>query len=528
MAFLSDHPSGLKYLFGTEAMERFSYYGMRAILVLYLTSQTIKGGLEMARPDALSIYATYTCLVYLTPVIGGLLADKYLGARKSILIGGIVMMFGEICMMFPSLLYMGLALLILGNGFFKPNISTIVGHLYTPDDPRRDSAFTIFYMGINLGALFSPLICGTIGEKFGFMYGFAGAAVGMAIGIVIFLLGQKTFGAAGFPPNREVDENSHLLVKDWIHIVIYVIVVIGIGALGVFVRPYISDALSAIPSLVFTSVIIAIVVGAVAALLIMAYKGGHKEGGAAKAKSDLEAVSSILVMCFLVFFFWLGFEQAGGTMTLFAETETDRVLPLINWEVPASYFQSVNPAFILILAPLFSILWTRLDQSKTNITVVMKMGLGLVMCGIGFILLYIGQQTVQYSDSGEIVAKANMLFLIGVYFLHTTGELCLSPIGLSLVTKLSPARMVSLMMGIWFLSSAAANLLAGNLEAILKEYEIPLYAFLIGTSFGAAIILLCLLTLLHKWMHIGKYAPKEAEATAGDADGSDADDYDDE
>ena len=210
---LKGHPGGLYRLFCTEAMERFSYYGMRAILVLYLVAEATKGGMGMERSDALSVYAIYTSLVYLTPLIGGMLADKYLGARKAIFIGGIVMMLGEVCLMLgASTPNLGLALLILGNGFFKPNISTIVGHLYDDGDPRRDGAFTIFYMGINAGAFFSPLICGTLAEKFGYSYGFAAAAVGMAIGVIIFFFSQRSIGTAGFPPER--DPRSAKLAKD--------------------------------------------------------------------------------------------------------------------------------------------------------------------------------------------------------------------------------------------------------------------------------------------------------------------------
>ena len=211
---------GLYYLFCTEAMERFSYYGMRAILVLYLTAATTKGGMGMDRPDALSIYAIYTGLVYLTPLIGGFLADKFLGARKAIFAGGLIMMLGEFAMMFPSTLNLGLALLILGNGFFKPNISTIVGHLYEDKDPRRDGAFTIFYMGINVGAFFSPLVCGTLAEIFGFKIGFLAAAIGMGIGVIIFFLGQHRFGKAGFPPSRKVTDQSLLNLKDGLDILV--------------------------------------------------------------------------------------------------------------------------------------------------------------------------------------------------------------------------------------------------------------------------------------------------------------------
>ena len=507
------HPRGLYYLFGTEAMERFSYYGMRAILVLYLVAATTDGGVGLTRENALSIYATYTGLVYLTPLIGGFLADKYLGARKAIFIGGLVMMYGEMLMMFPSTLYYGLAFLILGNGFFKPNISTIVGNLYEDNDPRRDGAFTIFYMGINVGAFFSPLVCGTLADYFGWKVGFAGAAIGMAIGVIIFLLGQKSFGKAGFPPSREyVDENSRLLGRDWFDILWITAAVCAVAAGCVLALDPFSKVWGAIPEAVKAILGVIILVGAITGLFGMAYKGGLKENKA-KAVSDSKAVAAILVISLFVIFFWLGFEQAGGTMTLFAEEQTNR--NIFGWEMPASYFQSVNPIFIVLLAPLFSMMWTKIDGNpKTRLSVVYKMCIALCLLGLGFLLLYLGQSVVQQDASGAYIVKASPFFLVGVYFLHTCGELCLSPIGLSLVTKLSPARMVSLMMGVWFLSSAGANYMAGNLEAFLHTYEINIFAFLIGSSFAAAVLLFAISPLLRSWMND---KPGAAAAVAADS-----------
>ena len=590
------HPKGLYYLFGTEAMERFSYYGMRALLVLYLTAATTAAvpGFGMERSEALAIYALYTSLVYLTPLIGGALADKFLGARKSIFIGGLVMMLGEFALMLSSgslfMFYLGLALLILGNGFFKPNASTIVGELYEPNDPRRDGAFTIFYMGINVGAFFSPLICGTIGEKFGFQYGFAAAAIGMLIGIIIFALGQNSFAGAGFPKDRKVNKNSKLTKKDLFDIGWITGVTAAIALASVVLLPYISEGLDFIPNAAKGIIGAIIVVAVITGLFGLAYKGGAKElqkkindakdylekhpdseenakskqteaqsalegsetdaikalegaeadaleeleAAEGKAKeapeelteikieefkklasmtkddiaaetkkiaiADMKAVAAILLICLFVIFFWLGFEQAGGTMTIFAQQETDRVLPFINWEVPTSYFQAINPIFIVLLAPLFSKMWYSIDTSKYRFSVIYKMVIALCLLGLGFLLLYAGQSTVTRDASGEITGKANMLFLIGVYFIHTCGELCLSPIGLSLITKLSPVRMVSLMMGVWLLTSSIANYFAGNLDAMLSTYQIPIFVFLIFSSFGAAAALFLISFGLKKWM----------------------------
>lgn len=494
------HPKGLYYLFCTEAMERFSYYGMRAILVLYLVAKVTDGGMGMGREDALSIYATYTGLVYLTPLIGGFLADKYLGARKAIFIGGLVMMLGEIAMMFPSTLNLGLALLILGNGFFKPNITTIVGHLYEDNDPRRDGAFTLFYMGINVGGFFSPLVCGTIAAHAGYRYGFMAAAIGMAIGVGIFLFGQRKFSTAGFPPGREVTAQSLLTKKDALHIFLFTLGTVAFGYLCVLAIPYVSAAFKAIPDLIKMIIGIALLVGVITGLFGIAYRGGKKEGGKEQAMLDAKSVGAILILSLFVIFFWLGFEQAGGTMTLFAEEQTQRALPIFNFEIPSSWFQAVNPIFIVILAPLFSKLWFKIDSSKHSFSVLYKMCIAFCLLGLGFALLYVGQHSVVQDANGDYIEKASMFFLVGVYFLHTCGELCLSPVGLSLVTKLSPARMVSLMMGVWFLSSACANYMAGNLENFLKAYDINIFAFLIVSSLGAAVVLFAVSPLLKRWM----------------------------
>lgn len=481
-------------------MERFSYYGMRAILVLYLVAATSKGGLEMSRTEALSIYATYTGLVYLTPLIGGFLADKYLGAIKAIFIGGVIMMLGEMAMMFPDTLNLGLALLILGNGFFKPNISTIVGSLYKDGDPRRDGAFTIFYMGINVGAFFSPFVCGTLGEIYGFKYGFMAAAIGMALGVIIFALGQKSFKGAGLPPGRVANGGAtHLIKRDVLDILVLTAAIAAIAYGVVASLPTITHVWSIIPYEVKLGGGIFFLLAAFTGLFGMAYKGGHVDGGREKAISDVKAVAAILILSIFVIFFWLGFEQAGGTMNLFAAEQTDR--KVFDFEIPASYFQAVNPIFIVVFAPIFAIMWTKIDSSKYKMSVVYKMVIGLLLLGLGFILLYVGQSQVEANDVGEYIVKASPFFLVGVYFLHTMGELCLSPIGLSLVTKLSPARMVSLMMGVWFLSSATANYFAGNLEEFIHKYDVPLFGFLIASSFIAAILLFIIAPFLRKWMN---------------------------
>ncbi|MBN2694487.1 peptide MFS transporter [bacterium] len=419
------HPKGLYLLFSVEMWERFSYYGMRALLVLYMTKHLL-----FDTEKAGQVYGWYTGLVYLTPLMGGYLADRYLGARKSILIGGILMSLGHFAMAFPGLpfFYGALLLLIIGNGFFKPNISTIVGQLYDKNDERRDSAFTIFYMGINLGAFFSPLICGTLGEKIGWHWGFGAAGVGMVFGLIMYLLGQKKYlGDIGLKPVRakSVDQKDEPLTK-----------------------------------------------------------------------VEKQRIAVIFILSFFVIFFWASFEQAGSSLTLFAERSTSRYISIFDWEMPVSYFQSVNPLLIFIFAPLFSKLWIYLAKRKKDPSTPIKFVIALVLLALGFVLMIFASKV--FEKSGLV----SMWWLIGVYFLHTMGELCLSPVGLSMVSRLSPAKFASLLMGTWFLSSFAANYVGGALAGNYDKMS-PVIFFMIptGTALGAAVFLLLISKLVKKWMH---------------------------
>jgi POT family proton-dependent oligopeptide transporter len=465
------HPAALRMLFFTEMWERFSFYGMRALLVLYLVNS-----LDYTRADALALYGIYTGLVYLTPILGGYLADRYLGYRKAILIGGIVMAMGHFAMAFPALLHLALGLLIIGNGFFKPNISTLLGTLYREHDPRRDGGFTIFYIGINLGALLSPLIAGTLGEKVGWHWGFASAGVGMLFGLTQFVLSQHQLGTAGLPRGKE-----KLGTRDWIE-------VLAIGALMIPVVYAVRGAWSAFAP-VWNAMTIEIKVGIALAIFI----GFLARQKTTCSREEWHRVLAIVIMGVFVIFFWMGFEQAGGTMNLFADKLTDR--SVFGWEVPASYFQGVNPLLIVLLGPLFSIMWTRWDQSRFALSTPAKMGLGMIILGAGFVILAIAQ------GRADTVGKVGPQWLICVYLLHTIGELCLSPIGLSAVTKLAPVRLAALMMGVWFAASAIANYLAGILENLLADSAIPLYWFLVGSSVGAGLLLLLISPLLVRLMH---------------------------
>ena len=475
-------PRALPTIFFTEMWERFSYYGMRALLVLYLVN-----ALGYERGHALEVYGLYTGLVYLSPLIGGWLADRYLGTRKAVLIGGITMALGHFAMAFEPLLYLGLGLLIAGNGFFKPNMATLLGSLYRENDPRRDGGFTIYYMGVNLGAFFSPLVAGTLGEKVGWHYGFASAGVGMCLGIAQFLWGQERLGDAGMRDGR-----TRLDARDWLHVVVIsalmVPLVYAVMALWGFIGP-VWDPLS---GLVKTAIVVAIIAVLWFAGHVRA-KGHVEAGNEPLTAQEWQRIIAILVMGFFVIFFWMGFEQAGGTMNLFADKLTDR--DLLGWEIPASYFQAINPLAILALGPVMAALWLRIDTSRFALPTPAKMAFGLVFLALGFVVLAIGDARAQ------AVGKVGAQWLTIVYLLHTVGELCLSPVGLSMVTRLAPARVAALMMGIWYLANAAANYLAGILEELLKGSAIPLYWFLVGSSLGAAIVLFAITPILKRLMH---------------------------
>lgn len=504
-------PRGLYWLFGVEAWERFSYYGMRAILVLYLVNQ-----LQYDRSNALALYGVYTGLVYLTPLIGGYLSDRYLGARKAVIIGGCTMALGELLLAVPALLYPALTLLILGNGFFKPNISNIVGGLYEENDPRRDGGFTIFYMGINLGAFFSPLICGTLGQQFGWNWGFIAAGVGMILGQTIFNFGQKYFNGAGMPPGfKGTVEEAHLKARDYIEVVLWIVGIVALSGISMVSWQNLTFMQAMVNSPMPIAVGLGILI-TVAMAFLPGKKSAEADAEAGKTESEAKAVETakdskdeesavstgveefhriavIVILAFFVTFFWMGFEQAGGTMTLFAEESTKRVYE--SFTIPASWFQSINPFIICTFAPIFSVMWYKWDNSKYAISIPTKMGLGMIILGLGFVVMFFANGL---AAGGQQVSP---LWLTSVYFLHTMGELCLSPVGLSMVSKLAPQRFMSVMMGFWFLSSAVANYFAGILEHTLKSFNIDLWYFLILSSIGAGVILLLFTPMLKKWMH---------------------------
>ena len=433
------HPRGLFLLFGTELWERFSYYAMRAILVLYLTDTTMNGGLGWSTKDALYLYGIYTGLVYITPLIGGYLADNYLGQRRSILIGGALMAIGQFTLAMPAdalglgsihTFYLGLALLICGNGLFKPNISTMVGDLYNEGDNRRDGAFTIFYMGINLGALLAGVVSGSVTNEFGWKAGFVAAGIGMLVSLVMQMtMAQSWLGDIGRVPAAKRD----LAIK----------------------------------------------------------KSAKKEP---LTKEEVDRIKVILVMSLFTIVFWAGFEQAGGLMNIYTQQYTDRMIG--GFEVPAAWFQSLNPFFIITLAPVLAILWVKLGKREPNSP--MKFALAMFFLALGFLCM-VGAVMEQ---GGDTAVKTSMLWLVGAFFFHTLGELCLSPIGLSLVTKLAPLRLASLMMGAWFGCNAIANYVAGYVGSHVGELgALAIFSGIAVTATISGVILLLFSNTLVRWMH---------------------------
>lgn len=435
------HPKGLYLLFFTEMWERFSYYGMRGILILYLTKSFIEGGLAINEQYASLIYGYFTGFVYFTPLIGGWLADKYIGQRSAITIGGIVMMLGQFALFAINTqtgLFIGLILLILGNGFFKPNISTLVGQLYPDNDPRRDSAFSIFYMGINLGAFIAPLIIGFFAENlfaikdetgkiltYGYKYGFLFAGIGMLLGQILFnLLSNKYLGKIGKKPIKQVSGSAE-------------------------------DIASKLPL----------------------------------TKVEKERMTVIFILTAFVVFFWAGFEQAGSSLSLYTDKFIDR--NVFGFEIPTSWFQSVNPLFIVLFAPLFVYFWTTELGRKFSTPV--KMGMGMILLGVGFFFM-LGAVAQRGGDNTDITIKASLMWLVMTYFIHTLGELALSPVGLSIVTKLAPVKFASLMMGVWLLASFLANIIGGYVASYVESMG----AFAIFATIAGFVITLGLIMILLK------------------------------
>ncbi len=499
------HPKGLYVLFATEFWERFSYYGMRAIFALYMTKMLL-----LDKAASSTIYGTYTGLVYLTPLIGGYVADRYWGNRKSIFTGGLLMAVGQLMMFFSAsvssgadkgtaitLMWVGLTLLIFGNGFFKPNISTMVGQLYHDNDTRKDAAYTIFYMGINAGAFLAPFVCGTFTD---YKWGFLSAGVGMLISLVIFYLFKNKHVIApdgrqlGIGPNKLTDNStvqSGEKQSDGGFSKQQLTILIG-GIILMFSLIHFVAHIDIWGSLIYGMTL-------VGPIVIITDRS--------LTKIEKDRLWVIILIMIFVIFFWMCFEQAGVSLTYFADEQTNR--HIFGFEMPAAYFQSFNAGFIIILAPIISAIWTNLAKRGINVAAPFKQSLGLAFLASGFLFIAFGSNSIPKEG-------ASIMFLTGCYFLHTIGELCLSPIGLSMVNKLTPGRFTSLMMGIWFLAIATGNKLAGFMSSLYPDPTNPVHPHLfsleidslhtyfmifVGFAGAAAVMLFLLSRKLQKMMH---------------------------
>jgi len=477
------HPAGLSTLFFTEMWERFSYYGMRAILFLFMTKAIAEGGLGWSPAKAGPIYGLYTAMVYLTALPGGWIADRLIGQRRAVLVGGIIIALGHVSLTFHAIptFYLGLVLIVIGTGFLKPNISTMVGSLYTPEDKRRDAGFSIFYMGINLGAFLAPIVVGFLAQSIYFRaflgrvglnplnswhWGFGMAAVGMALGLLQYTLGQRRLGSAGLlaatadPPRRARDRRLLLLatgVMAGLFALLALLQYLGVIAISSANLPrYVGYALAAIPIVYFAYLF-------------------TRPDWTAEERKHLWAIVLFFLFAAL---FWSAFEQAGSTLNLFAERFSHN--SVFGYEYPASWYQSINSAFIWMLAPVFAWLWIALGRRRREPSSPAKFTYGLFFVGVGFLVM-VGAALASGPQGGRVTPA----WLFAVYFLHTIGELCLSPVGLSTMTKLAPARIVGQMMGIWFLASSVGNFIGGQVAGQFEKFPLP---WIFGAVFGVSML----------------------------------------
>ena len=432
------HPRGLSTLFFTEMWERFSYYGMRAFLILYMTAPVAVGGLGFDVPRASSVYGTYTGSVWVTPILGGLVADRMLGAYRSVLLGGIVIALGHFTLALRALpfFYTGLALIVVGTGLLKPNATTLVGSLYDERDARRDAGFSIFYMGINLGAFIGPLLAGGLAQKVDWHLGFACAGVGMTLGLIQYVLGRDRL------------------------------------------RPAMERVASRMR-----------------AAAPLAGSPARAGGGAMLGFTPVEwgRIAAVVVFFAFAALFWAAYEQAASTLNLFVDRYADRTV--LGWTVPSSWFVAIQPLFVILLSGVFAWLWVRLGPREPSTPA--KFSLGLLFAGLSFVLL-LPAGAVAQRGGGVLVSS---LWLVGAYFLQVVGELCLSPVGNSAVTKLAPPRIVGMMMGVWFLSIAAGNKLAGWVAGLSASVPLTtLFGALAGVTLGAAVALFLLLHPVRRLM----------------------------
>ena len=439
------HPRGLSTLFFTEMWERFSYYGIRPLLVLFMTAALTSGGFGFDRPTATSISGIYAFSVYLASLPGGWIADRWLGLRRSIWYGGVFIALGHLSIALSSVFahrafFLGLILIVIGTGLLKPNISAIVGDLYPDGGARRDAGFSIFYMGINTGALIAPIVTGYLGERVGWHWGFAAAGFGMVIGLITYRLRSPgTLGPIGLLPSAGVEEQRRVRNISLSALVVLVLVVL-LGMLGVYT----------VNAVWLANLMLKLVLGM--AVLYFAYLFIL----AGLTTEEKKRIAVIMVLFVFAMIFWAAFEQAPTSLNLFARDFTDRVL--FGWEIPTSWVQLVNPLFVIMFAPVFAAIWVGLARRGIDLSSPGKFGFGLFFAGLGFVIMVLASNRV-ISAGGAL--KVSILWLVVSYLLQTWGELALSPVGLSSMTKLAPRRFVGQMMGVWFTAAALGNLIAG-------------------------------------------------------------------
>jgi POT family proton-dependent oligopeptide transporter len=478
------HPRGLSTLFFTEMWERFSYYGMRALLLLYMTAPLSAGGLGFDAAQGGAVYGLYTAMVYLATMPGGWIADRLIGPRRAVLYGGIIIAAGHFSMAIPSLatFYFGLFLIVIGTGLLKGNVSVIVGKLYSEGDIRRDAGFSIFYVGINLGAFLAPLICGYLGQQVSWHMGFAAAGFGMAVGVIQYVMGAKNLGEVGMTsapaPTPAIAAQWKRQVQMALAVsgaLLLLAVVLGVTGIVQVSATQVSDAAG-----VFLLLVVAGFFG------WLMFSGGW-------TPEEKKRLYVIAVLFFAASLFWSVFEQAGSTLNLFADRSTRN--EVFGMAYPSSWFQSMNSFFIFSFAPLLAWLWIALASRGKEPTSPTKFAFGLIFVGAGFLILII---PARMSEQGALVSP---MWLTATYFLHTVGELCLSPVGLSAMTTLAPARIAGLMMGVWFLATSVGNFIGGRVSGLYESFALPtLFGTVAAFAIVAGFILLALVPSIRKLM----------------------------
>ncbi len=489
------HPRGLFVLFFAEMWERFSYYGMRALLIFYLVQHWLYSDSE-----ASVIYGAYTALVYITPVVGGYLADRYFGQRKAVLFGAVLLTFGHFLMAFEgaggqdsaalNIFWLALSFIIVGSGFLKANISVIVGQLYSRTDIRRDPAYTIFYMGINLGAALGAIIAGYLGQTYGWKYGFGAAGFGMLLGLLVFIWGKPLLMGRGESSNPERLARPVMGIRfEWL---LYVMSFAGVGLVWFLLQ--------------YQSLVGGLLMGAGAILVAyVLYTAVFK-----LPKHDRDRIFAAMYLIFGSILFWALFEQAGSSLNLFTDRSVDR--NIFGFEVPASVFQSINAIYIVLLGPVFAILWTMLGRRGLEPSAPAKFGLGVVQLGLGFLVLVAGATAA--ATTGSLTP---VLFIFLIYLLHTTAELCLSPVGLSAMNRLAPAHLASLIMGTWFFASATGNFAAGLIaaatgaEGVGPEGVIEVYSTIGWTAVAVGVGMIVISPLIRRLMHLDTLSDDEQD-----------------